>query len=206
MREGKMRFIMRFGPVAVAVAVVIALLAAPSAMAAEGSALCNSGESGQITCADGNQLGELHYESTEMKILSGLQNVTCESLFLGNAFGLFGEGNPVKIEGKFTYTNCNGSCVVEQLGETEFKMAYAGSSTGTMVSTTAKFEVECFFLKCIYNWEGLSVGVTSANVPTTKGKLVVTEQVLKKVSGPTCPMTTKLHLSMESLSNVWVKE
>jgi hypothetical protein len=201
--ESEMRIIGRCGLTILVAAIGMAFLGASSAMA-ETSALCKSNESGQPICAAGNQLGELHYVSSEMKILNGLQNVTCESLFKGTAWGLF-TNEPVKITGKFTYFNCNGSCEVEQITEGEFKLLKTTATEGVMVGTGVKFKVACLFINCVYTWEGLGVGATSANLPTTAGKWIVTEQELERTPGGTCPMTTKLHMAMESLTDVYIK-
>jgi hypothetical protein len=202
--EKEMRLIRTFGIAAALVVVATAFLTASAAMA-ETSALCNSNESGQEVCAAGNQLGKLHYVAPEIKILNELQNVTCESLFEGNAFGLFTNA-PVKIVGKFIYTNCNGSCTVVQLTEGELKLLKTTATEGTMTGTGIKVEVACLFIKCVYTWEGLSAGATSANLPTTAGKFLITAQELKKTEGKTCPTTTKLDMLMESLTDVYIKK
>jgi hypothetical protein len=200
--EKKMRFIQICGLATIAAVLALALAVSPAS--AGTSALCISNEGGEDVCKAGNQLGELHYVDPEVKILTSSQNVTCESLFEGTAFGLFEEA--VKITGTFTYTNCNGSCQVEQLTESEFSLLKTQLNEGTMVSTTAKFKVTCLFINCVYNWENLTVGATAATPPTSKGKLTVSEQVLKTSSGSACPMTSKLHTKLESLTNVYIKK
>lgn len=190
--------------VATLAAMVLMLFGVSSAMA-ESTVLCSSDEEGRPNCAAGNVVNAVHYTGT-INVLTSLGNVPCNALFSGTPLGL---ASPLIIHGNFTYSLCPNGCeVIKELSTGGLiKLLKTGATNGTFVGEGFEMSVECFLsgISCAYSFVGLGGGMTSANLPTTAGKMTISEQALSKTGGFFCPKTAKLDLTMESLTDVYIK-
>jgi hypothetical protein len=186
-----------------AVVAAIALLGAPSAMA-ESTVLCSNNEGGAQTCAAGNQVGTVHYVGT-VQALTSLGNVACTALFSGTAGVL---ASPLDLHGNFSYSGCTTGCILrEGSGSALLKLLKTNATEGTLTGENFVLEIECTLsINCSYSFGTASGRVTSANLPTTAGQMLMTEQALTKTIGFLCPSTAKLDMSLTSLTDVYVKK
>jgi hypothetical protein len=199
-----MKSIKMFGLAALAALMAMAFAGASSAMA-ETTKLCSSdpvAADAPISCSAVTHVHETTLAGAKGKLLTSIVNVECDVLFLGDTVGE--EGNPLVIEGNFTYTNC-GSCTVEEVGGgVEIKVLKESHETAK-VTGEGEVHVNCSGLNCTYNGEGLvGTGKGPLLSSETNGSVVITEQVAKKVSGLFCPSTSKLDITTTPLSATYL--
>ena len=186
----------------------VALVGASTAMATS-TALCVANESGEDVCKDGNQLGPIHYESVSWIYIlatNPTRTIACHSLFTGSSLGLF-TSKPTIIDGNFSYSDCTPGCTVaEASGEAQLKLLKTTLTEGSM-SGSLEVSVSCLFsVDCTYKLGTLVIGATSASLPTTTGQWLLSKGALATVGGMTCPMSTTLDMTMESLKDIYIKK
>jgi RHS repeat-associated protein len=195
------RLIRTLGLVTLAALMAMAFLGASSAVAE--TALC---EEDEAECAEPvTHVHEATLSGAKAKFLSSVLNIECDVLFLGDALGE-GLGEPLVIEGTFTYSNCNNSCTTtEENGPAEIEVSKTGHETAE-VTGEGLVHVTCGgFINCRYNHVGLS---GTANGPLlsaqANGEVSIAGQTLNKESGVLCPSTTKLDITTTPLEQAFI--
>src|SRR5262249_4119350 len=115
-RENQVKPIKMLGLAALAALLAMAFVGASSAMA-ESTALCSADietEEEESAGSIKNECEVTHVHETSVgkgKLLSSSLNVECDVLFLGEVVAT---GSPLRIEGNFTYSNCNAGCTATE--------------------------------------------------------------------------------------------
>jgi hypothetical protein len=195
-----------------------AVLGTASAMA-ETTALCKE-DTGDNLCPQAKRANQIHLLTQKLqngqlveakaKFLTGGLTVECTILYLGTVQTAGELGSPLKVEGDFTYTECNGGC---EAYETEgspgilwfLKEGGVGSELAK-VTGEATIALVCFDWWCEYNFVNLVGHFLGPLTPTHKGHLTYTDVVLNLVQGTFfCPDVTKLDALFLSLESLYVR-
>jgi hypothetical protein len=190
-----------FGLAAFAASIAMALVGASSASASM-TTLCTE---------DGTGCGVTHVHETSVgkaKLLSSLPTIECTALFLGDATS--GEGTPLVINGTFTYSSCNNFCSVAEVKGTKAEIKVLRTES-ELASVTGKGEVhvECPFINCTYDGEGLE-GMAKGPLneaegsKTPNGSVVISKQKTHIVFG-SCPEEAFLDITTTPLSATYIK-
>jgi len=196
------------GLAALAALLAMAFVGASSAMAGT-TKLCSSDVE---TVAEENSCGEVTHvhettlsgEANQATLLSSVINVKCDVLFLSTKVGA--AAAPLVIEGKFTYTNCNGgSCEVKEVTSPSTIEVLRTSHETSSVTGEGEVNVHCgFFINCTYNGEGLEgTGKGPLLSTETNGEVSLTGQETSRVSG-FCPESAFLDIKTTPLSATYL--
>jgi hypothetical protein len=190
---------------AFAVLLAIGFLGASSAIA-ETTALCQIDES---PCGAGNGATSLHETSVgKAKLLTSIGTIECSVLFASTSVGA--AGNPQKIEGNFTYSECklgSSSCTVsEENGPAGIQVSREGTEKAK-VTGEYLFHPKCTgFIDCSFTGTGLAgtfkgpLSATQAN-----GEVTISEQSMtKEAGGFLCPKTNKLDITTTPLTATYI--
>jgi hypothetical protein len=154
------------------------------------------------TCPKGELITHVH-ETTlsgeKARLLSGPITVECDVLFLGETVAE--AGDPLRVEGSFTYSNCGSCTVAEENGPAEIQVSKTGHESASVVSEVLS-HVNCSgFVNCRYNGAGLEWTAKGPLLSIeTNGEVALEEQVVNKESGFLCPSTAKLDITLAPLS------
>src|SRR6185436_3049287 len=168
-REEQMKPIKMFGLAGLAALMAMAFVGVSSAMA-ESTALCKEDQAAS-ECPSEKRVTHIHEVSVgKAKLLTTLITVECNVTFLGETKNANKEtkslGEPLRIEGKFTYTNCGGCEATEENGPSVINVLREGHETAS-VTGEGLVHVECAgTLNCNYTGVGLK--------GTAKGPLLST--------------------------------
>ena len=213
-----MKAIKMLGLAAVAALMAMAFIGSSSAMANNGTALCEIDplmeEAGKHLdlCPEGFLVDHVHEETLEGakgKLLSSVLNIECTVLFLGDvltAGWLATNPNPLVISGKFTLSNCNSGCTAtEENGPGEIKIVKEGHELAKVTFKYLWHLVCSGFINCRYTGTGLTghgLGPLLSELET--GDVLIAEQTIAKESGTFCPSTAKLDLDFHPLEPVYI--
>jgi hypothetical protein len=195
------------GLAALAALAAMALVGVSSAMA-ESTALCKAEES---TCSGANTITHVHESQVGKAKLLSEPTVECKVvLFLGDtknaAKETKGLANPLRIEGAFTYKECNNSCTVkEEEGPAVILVLKEGSELAT-VTGEGLVHLTCFFgfINCKYNGEGLiGHGLGPLTSAQENGSVDIEEQETHREAGG-CPETAFLDLTTTPLEKTYI--
>ena len=189
-----------FGLAALAALMAMAFVGVNSAMGEE-TALCKADEN---PCAAGNIFTHVHEISIgKAKFLSSVP-VECDVLFLGDTESL---GNPLFIEGAFTYTNCGSCTVTEENGPSQIGVLKYEHEKAFEVIEFLVY-INCSgFIKCRYLGEGLE-GIAIGPLLSTQanGEVSYQGQELTWESGPFCPKPVKLDMTTTPLVATYISK
>jgi hypothetical protein len=200
----KMKAIKMIGLTALLALLAMAFVGATSAMA-ESTALCTADET---ECALANLTESVHETSVgKAKLLTSLGTTECNVLFSGSVEET---GNPLVIEGSFTYTNCTfggSSCTAtEESGPAEIKVLKEGHETGKVTGEGLVHLVCGSSIDCSYNGTGL-VGTAKGPLLSTQtnGEVTLSEvATTKETGGFLCPKSAKLDITTTPLSATYI--
>jgi len=167
----------------------VAFVGASSAMAGT-TALCEFNESPCL-----NQVEHVHFVDPAAKLVTLPLTVTCEALFLGDALGLVTSG-PVIVHGSFTYSNCNNGCTATDLHGGLLLVLRTATNLGEVKGDGFEVNVHCAgVIECEYDAQGLVGHALGAELPTTAGKVTVSNQEVHRTGNPLtnliCPEPAK---------------
>jgi hypothetical protein len=186
-----------FGLAALAALMAMAFAGTGSAMA-ESTALCL--DDPQRTACPDDIVRNVHDTTvSKAKLLSSLINVECDVLFSGEVLSELATNEPLLIDGRFTYSNCNSGCTVTQEGTGNTATTSVLRTGHETAEVTYEFQthVKCgAFIDCIYNGEGM-LGTAKGPLLAShlNGEITFSEQTMNKVGGLFCPKTTKLDIT-----------
>ena len=192
-----MKPIKMFGLAALAALMAMAFVGASSAMA-ESTALCST-ESEPCEA-----ISHVHETSVGKAKLLSEPTVECDVLFLGDTVAE--TSKPLHVSGKFTYTNCNNSCAVEEVNGPALIAVLKTATELSAVTGKGLVKLTCFFgfIKCAYNGEGLEGHGTGPLKSAQKnGSVVITEQETKIENG-TCPESAFLDITTTPLEATYI--
>src|SRR5206468_802879 len=156
-----------------ALAATMALASAGSAMAGN-TALCSASEE---PCASANLVTHVHFEGTRKLLTSGFV-VLCKILYLGDVLAL---GAPQITHGNSTETDCmiegsSTTCTVTEVSTTHLLKFLRTAINLAEVTGDGEFKVSCAgFISCTYASEGLVGHGLGSELPSTAGKITVSE-------------------------------
>jgi len=160
---------------------------------------------------------ETTLEGSKGTLLNSISDVLCDVLFLGDAAEhevegkklILSLGNPLELEGNFTYTNCvdekpNGCTVTEENGPSTILVLKEGHETAT-VTGEGLVKVVCSGITCRYVGTGL-VGTAKGPLLSTEknGEVSISKKETKKESGLLCPATSTLDLIVTPLEPTYI--
>jgi hypothetical protein len=185
------------GSLAAVAAFAMALLG-PSTAMGETTALCKADES---PC--NSAVSHVHYLSQDMEVESPEMTYKCDALFLGTVYEL---GAPQAIEGKFTYTNCNGDCSrTEENGPAVLNFLKTGHelAEGTGESLV---HINCpGFFNCNYTLENVTGNIKGPLLSSEKnGEIRFEKTLLTHESGVLCPSEAFLSATFVPLSPTYI--
>ena len=192
-----MKPIKMLGLAALAALMAMAFVGASSAMA-ESTALCNEDGGASEVCPEGHLVKNVHETSGGMiQLLSSVLNVSCGVLFSGEVTTENLLGNPLEINGHFTYSLCTEGCTVEETSpSSHLKLLKEGHETGS-VTGEGTVKVHCgTFINCTYKGTGLkgtAKGPLLSSGEEPNGSVTLNEQITTG-SGLFCPEKGKLDL------------
>ncbi|MFL5899679.1 MAG: hypothetical protein ACJ75S_00550 [Solirubrobacterales bacterium] len=200
-----MKAIKMIGLAALMALLAMAFVGASSATA-ETTSLCGADEN---PCSAANQLGSVHAESVgKAKMLTSVGTWECNVLFSGTIASKL--ANPLLISGSFTWTNCmlnKTICTVTEVnGPTEIELLKEGHETAKVTEYIFFHTVCGKIIDCEYIGVGLK-GTAKGPLlsPQETGEVTLTEQTLNKAAGGfLCPKTSKLDITMTSLSAIYI--
>jgi len=198
-RENQVKPIKMLGLAALAALLAMAFVGASSAMA-ESTVLCSNDS--ETSCTE---VTHVHETSVGKAKLLSEPTVECDVLFLGDTVA--GTSAPLHIDGKFTYTNCNNSCVVEEVNGPALIQVLRTATDLSAVTGEGLVKLTCFFgfIKCSYNGEGLEGhGTGPLKSAQTNGSVVIKEQETHIETG-TCPESAFLDITTTPLSKTYIK-
>jgi len=182
-------------------AISAVLFIAPGFAAAEETALCKADES---PCSAGNLISHVHETSVGKAQLLSEPTVECDVLFLGDTVAE--TSAPLHISGKFTYTNCNNSCVATEENGPSLIAVLKTATELSSVTGEGLVKLNCFFgfFKCAYNGEGLIAHGTGPLTSSQKNGSVVIEEQETKIESGTCPESAFLDITTTPLSATYI--
>jgi hypothetical protein len=223
-----MKPIKMFGLAALAALLAMAFVGASSAMAGSTS-LCKADENEKKPCAGKNTVLHVHETSVGKAVLLSEETVECDALFLGDTFIWWTEkedgkikylvgvaielGNPLPIVGKFTYSNCTGSCTVkEENGPTVLEVLRTSDELAKVTTdnlfeglvhlTCTIFKIDCYYVGG--GLQGHALGpLTSSNL---NGEVTFPEQIVQpdpNSSNTFCPVEVILDITTTPLSKTY---
>lgn len=208
-----MKLLKMFGLAALMVLMTLAFVGASSAMA-ESTALCkvDPGEGEHEVCPVGELISHVHAATAAGNpalILSTLTSVACDLLLLGNVTNANNLGEPLVLNGNFTYTNCETfsgtKCTVTEVSTSNnLNFVKLGHEKADL---TLEFEmnVHCgSLINCTYNGTGLKGIARGGLLPYQAGEEEFDEQPMNKTGGFFCPKTTILEFWVNSLEPVYI--
>jgi hypothetical protein len=180
-----------------------ALFATPTIAVAEETSLCLA-DFPESACSEKQIASHVHLVSSGKAELLTTLNVECDVLFLGDT--LSESGAPLLIDGNFTYTNCNNSCITtEENGPSKIKVLKEGHETAKV---TGEGLVKLFCsgsINCRYTGTGLTAIAKGPLLATAKtGEVSIKDQIVNKESGSLCPSTAKLDIVLTPLSATYI--
>jgi hypothetical protein len=200
--------------VALAALMATALIGASSASAGN-TQLCTVDEN---PCGSGHAVTHIHDETLEGSlavILNSLGNVKTEALFLSLSVGSL--GSPQDITGHFTFSHSTRkkligeeNCTVSEIAGTAtlFRVLRTGNETASVIGEFEMRVVCGSIIDCTYDGQGLegtAKGALSSTEPN--GEIVLSKQVMHKVSGSLCPESAELDFLDTPLPNpVYISE
>ena len=196
-----MKPIKMLGLAALAALLAMAFTGASSAMAGS-TLLCKTDED---PCATKNIISHVHETtSTRAKLESELPTIECHVLFLGDTVA--GTSNPLIISGAFTYSSCNNFCSVkEENGPSEIKVLRTGSELAA-VTGEGLVRVQCPFINCSYNGEGLEGhGLGALSTGGTGSVTLTGQETNKETGGEICPPEAFLTITTNALSATYIR-
>ncbi|HET7486059.1 MAG TPA: hypothetical protein VFJ64_11890 [Solirubrobacterales bacterium] len=201
---------------ALAALMAMAFAGASSAMA-ESTELCDldPGTAASAPCPNGTEaVVHVHETSVGKAILLASPKIECNVLFLGAVKA----GNPLVIEGNFTYSSCGSGCTVtEEGGPSSIAVLREGHETAK-VTGEGEVHVNCIGINCFYNGEEL-VGTAKGPLLASKtidivegkeinltenGEVSIQNQEVKKTKGTFCPATGKLDIKTTPLEPTYI--
>jgi len=188
-------------------AIAAALFAVPAIATAEETSLCRE-DTAESSCPEEQAATHVHLVSVgKAKLVTSIQTVECDALFLGDASSL--SGAPLVIHGNSTYTNCNGACAAtEENGPTEFKVLKEGHETAKVTGEGLVHVVCGSSIDCSYNGTGLTATAKGPLLASHEnGEVSLTEQTAtKEAGGFLCPKTSKLSFVLEPLEKLYIRK
>ena len=182
------------GLAALAALLAMAFVGASSAMA-EPTVLCSN----DIEIGECEEVTHVHETSVgKAKLESELPTIECNVLFLGSGTG---GTSPLVISGNFTYSSCNNFCSVkEENGPAEIKVLSTGKELSS-VTGEGLVRVQCPFINCSYNGEGLEGhGLGALTSTSANGNVVITgQETNKETGGEICPPEAFLNITTTPL-------
>jgi len=183
---------------------MMAFVEASSAMA-ENTTLCTG---------DGNGCGVTHVHATSVgnaKLLTSFGTTECTALALGDVKkGTNTLANPLVLEVNFTYSSCklgSTNCTAtEESAPAEIKVLKEGHET-TKATGEGLVHLVCgSSIDCSYTGTGVvAIGKGSLLSTQTNGEVSTSEAVTtKETGGFFCPKTSKLDITMTSLSATYI--
>jgi hypothetical protein len=204
-----MKPIKMFGLAALVALMAMAFVSISSAMA-ETTALCSAdpGTGSFEKCAGGNLITHVHETQglfELVKVLNNVINVECNVLFLGDTV-FESLSSPLVIQGSFTYSSCNSSCTITEVGGPHFRTILKLGHETADVTDESEMQVKCsLFLNCTYNGEGLKALAKGSLLSfEPRGEVRIERQELHKVGGGLCPSTAKLDIVTTPLSATYI--
>jgi hypothetical protein len=203
-----MKPIKMLGLAALAALMAMAFVGASSAMA-ESTSLCKTEES---PCTGSNIITHVHEvtaSGAKAKILPlDKSTIECAVLFLGDT-RTSGLGNPLYIDGSFTYTNCTFFCsITEQNGPASLAVLKTGSELAE-VAYSFLIHVNCFgIVVCTYVGTGLEGHGLGALTSTPNGAVSLSGQELvvdPETSDPECPDDAFLDITTKPLIATYIR-
>jgi hypothetical protein len=190
------------GLLAMAGILATALIGPPIAMG-ETTALCEVDES---PCK--SPVSHVH-NSGEIEVITSVMTYTCDALFLGEASEL---GEPQKVVGNFTYTNCkvkgsSGSCErQEENGPSTLTFLKEGHEFAKGTGESLVHVVCSGFIDCSYTLVGEFASVLGPLLSKdNNGEITFTEQAMQKEAGGfLCPKTAKLNATFVPLTPTYI--
>jgi hypothetical protein len=185
-------------------ALVFLALAIPAVATAESTALCKE-DPGEASCPKVKVATHVHVVSTtKSKVETNWLTVECDTLFLGD--GLTESGEPLLIQGNFTYSNCGSCTVKEENGPSEIKVLKEGHETATVTGEGLVHVVCGSSLDCSYIGTGLSAAAKGPLLASHKnGEVSLSSQtVTKEAGGFLCPKSNKLTLLLTPLEALYI--
>ena len=152
----------------------------------------------------GNVVSHVHKTSVGKAKLLSEPTIECDVLFLGDTVA--GTSAPLHIKGKFTYTNCNNSCAIEEVNGPALIEVLKTATDLAAVTGEGLVKLTCFFgfVKCAYNGENLEGHDTGPLKSVQKnGSVVITEQETK-IENSTCPESAFLDITTTPLSATYI--
>lgn len=195
-----MKRVKALGSLAVVAIFAMALMGPPAAMG-ESTLLC---EADEIPCS--SSVSHVHYVAKDMFILTSAgssYDYKCDVLLLATVGEL---GSPQELEGKFTYTSCNGGCARTEVSEGG-TLFFLRVGTELAEVTGEGFEVlsNCSFFHCVYSLENLTGNAVGPLLSTANnGEIIYAKATLTKVSGFFCPEVTWLDAIFVPLSATYI--
>jgi hypothetical protein len=138
--------------------------------------------------------------------LTSIGNTECNVLYLGDVTAY---GEPIKIKGSFTYTNCvlgGSSCVItEENGPAELEVKLTAAEEAEVTGKYLFHTVCSGFIDCSYNSTGLKATAKGPLKSTqANGEVTLSEQATtKEAGGFLCPKTLKLDITTTPLWKVY---
>ena len=212
-----MKSIKLIGLIALLALIAMAFVGASTAMATS-TALCKEDPVNltEEKCPAGKLVTHVHEATlagSPAVLLSSAGNVLCDALFLGDTLES-GLGNPLKIHGHFTYTNCvrhkifggTEACTVSEVSaDSLIEVLKEGHETGK-VTGNGEVKVECgSVINCTYDGENL-IGTAKGPLLSTmlNGDVTVTNQTTHSTGGAFCPATGKLDIMTTPLEHTYI--
>ena len=188
-----------FGLAALVALMAMAFVGASSAMA-ESTELCNTD-----TTPCGSATTSVHEVSIGKAVLeSELPTIECNVLFSGTVGAL---GSPQIISGTLKYSSCNNfGSVKEENGPSAIKVLKNGTELAA-VTGEGLVRVQCPFINCSYDGNGLEGHAKGALVAANgKGEVSLTgQETNKETGGEICPPEAFLTITTGSLSNTYIR-
>jgi hypothetical protein len=186
------------GPITVIAIFAMALLG-PSLAMGESTLLCEADEESE--CA--SPVSHLHTEADDLEVLTSSMDYKCDGLFLGTVGEL---GEPQLVEGNFTYSSCNNSCIrTEENGPAVIEFLKTGHESAKGTGESLVHVVCGSFINCRYTLQGLVGNVLGPLLSSEEnGEISFVEATLSKESGALCPTIGKLDAKFVPLSPIYI--
>jgi hypothetical protein len=203
-----MKLIKMLGLAALTAVAAMAIVGASSAMAEPGkTALCKVSE---LVCSQPNYVAQLHMLATDVKLLSSLGEILCNTVLVLSETLELGEPSQVIHVAEFNWLECkrNGvRCTVTTLNPGVMTLTNIGNLLGIVKWAGIEINFKCgFFVNCTYSGE-FELGAESAEHAEGAGNGMITAEnyPVEKLGSGLCPSEAKWDALFEPLEAVYIE-
>jgi hypothetical protein len=149
-------------------------------------------------------------EDSPITLLTNFVNIQCEMLLRGEVLDQLVANGPVRVsvpQGGLVFAECDHNCTMQAVEGGELLILKEAPEAADVKTHELAIKVNCAFLKCTYDWEGVFGLLLGALIEDTgeRGHLEYPEQILHRVGGLLCPTVTVLDALLQSLEPIHIR-